>query len=354
MPHWPTTPLTERFGLRYPIIQAPMASAATAELAAAVANAGGLGSYGFAMTPVDRLADEIAAIRRLTNQPVNFNFFCHAPPVPDPARDQQMAERLAPLYAAFDLSPPAGPAAAPYPTFGEAHLEILLPALPTIVSFQFGLPPRFHIEALKAAGAFIIGTATTVEEAVWLVEHGADVICAQGFEAGGHRGTFLRDPAASEIGTLALVPQVVDAVRCPVIAAGGIMDGRGIAAALMLGAAAVQMGTAFLGCPEAKVQPLHRRALHAGTDTRLTKAYSGRPARGIANRLIETLAAHEAEIPDFPLQQHFSRPLNAASALRGSTECLQMWAGQGAPLLRERPAAELLKMLAHEAAALLA
>jgi nitronate monooxygenase len=354
MPRWPTTALTERLGIRYPIIQAPMASASTPALAAAVSNAGGLGSHGFAMVPVDGLAAELEAIRARTNRPVNCNFFVHAEPADDPERDRRMAERLAPFYEELGVAPPAGRPVAPFPTFGERHLEILLDAMPAVVSFHFGLPPALHVEAIKAAGAFVIAAATTVEEAVWLEAHGADVICAQGIEAGGHRGTFLSAWPAAQLGTLALVPQVVDAVRCPVVAAGGIMDARGIAAALMLGAAGVQMGTAFLGCPEAKVAPQHRRALHAATDTRLTRAYSGRPARGIANRLIETLAPHEADIPDFPLQGAFTRPLQAAAAERSAVDLMQMWAGQAAPLVRERPAGELVDLLARATERLLA
>lgn len=345
----PPTGLTDLLGISHPIIQAPMAGFSMAPLAAAVSNAGGLGSLGSATAGVEQVRTQIDAIRAATNRPFALNFFVHAPPEDDPMRTARMGERLLPYYRELGLAPPTS-AGSPPPPFDDAALEVVLAARPSVVSFHFGLPQPEHLREVKAIGARILSSATTVEEARWLESHGVDAVIAQGLEAGGHRATFRAPFASGEIGTMALVPQVVDAVRCPVIAAGGIMDGRGIAAALVLGAAGVQMGTAFLGCPEATVDPVHRRELH-GTragETRLTRLFSGRPARAIVNRYMREATDAEAEVLDFPLQRGLSGPLAQACAERDSPDFIAMWAGQGAALIRDLPAAQLVEVLVAE------
>ena len=348
MPRWPTR-LCDLLGIAYPIIQAPMAGFSMAPLAAAVSNAGGLGSLGSATSSAEQVREQLEALRVATNRPFAANFFVHAPPRDDPARTARMRDRLAPYYRELGIALPAS-ADSPPPPFDEAMLQLVLAARPHVVSFHFGLPALEHVREIKATGTKILSSATTVEEARRLEDQGVDAVIAQGLEAGGHRGSFCTPFADGEIGTLALVPQVVDAVRCPVVAAGGIMDGRGIAAALMLGAAGVQLGTAFLGCPEATVGPLHRQALLAGGDrpTRVTRAFTGRPARALANRYALEMADAEADVLDFPLQRGLNAPLAQAAAERGSSEFTAMWAGQGAPLIRALPAAELIQALIAE------
>jgi len=350
MATWPSTPLTDLLNITYPIVQAPMAGSATPALAAAVANAGGLGSLGFGVSTPDQCRSEIAALRSATNRPFNLNFFVHQPPREDPARRKRMQERLAPYYAELGIE--RGEAADPPPPFGDALLEVVLADRPAVVSFHYGLPAADQLRAIKATGARILSSATTVDEAVWLEAQGVDAVIAQGYEAGGHRGTFRSGFDVARIGTLALVPQVVDAVRCPVIAAGGIMDGRGVAAALMLGAAGAQLGTAFLGCPEASVSPLHRQALETSTDEspQVTVAFTGRPARAIANRFLREMTRPDlaADVLDFPLQRDLTGALATAAAKAGSSDFMAMWAGQGAPLYRALPAKDLVETLARE------
>jgi nitronate monooxygenase len=288
-------------------------------------------------------------LRAATNRPVNLNFFVHPEPSEDPARRARMAARLQPFYDELQITPP-DPSLRPPPPFGRAHLEVLLSEGAGVVSFHYGLPDPEHLRALQRAEVRVLSSATTVAEARWLEAQGVTAVIAQGYEAGGHRGTFASDVESARTGTLALVPQIVDAVRCPVIAAGGIMDGRGIAAALMLGAAGAQLGTAFLGCPEAAVAPPHRAALRASRDdgTRVSRAFTGKPARVLANRYVREMADAETDALDFPLQRSLSAPLAAASAARGSPDFLPLYAGQGAPLFRELPAAELLQALVAE------
>jgi nitronate monooxygenase len=347
MATWPKTALTELLGITYPIVQAPMASAATPALAAAVANAGGLGSLGFGTSGPDQCRAELGALRAATNRPFNANFFVHAAPDDDPGRRARMQKHLATYYAELGVAPDAS---APPPPFDDAMLEVVLAERPAVVSFHFGLPAAARLRAIKDAGAIVLSSATTVAEARWLEAEGADAVIAQGYEAGGHRGTFRSAFGSAQVGTMALVPQIVDAVRCPVIAAGGIMDGRGIAAALMLGAAGAQLGTAFLGCPEARIHPLHRAALAASTDesAQVTRLFTGRPARALANRLLRELADVEADTLDFPLQRGLTGPLGQAAAQRGSGDFLPLWAGQGAPLVRELPATALTETLIQE------
>ncbi len=349
---WPSERLTELLGIEHPIIQAPMAGATTPALAAAAANAGGLGSLGCAFTPPDALRKEAAAIRTMTNRAFNLNFFVHAPPRDDPARNARAAELLAPFHEEFGLGAPPPPDPGP-PPFGEAQLAVVLEVRPRVASFHFGLPAPGRVAALKEAGILVLSSATTPAEARALEAGGADAIIAQGWEAGGHRGVF--DPASGsgQVGTFALVPQVVDAVSVPVIAAGGIADGRGIAAAFALGADGVQIGTAFLTTGEAQVLPPHKAALLAadGDATRITKAFSGRPARGVLNRYMAAMAAHEDDLPDFPLMNGLTGPLRAESAKRGSPDFLTLWSGQAVGLNREMPAAELMATLVDEAQA---
>jgi nitronate monooxygenase len=345
---WPQTRLTEILGIACPIVQAPMAGFSTPALAAAVSNAGGLGSLGSAMLEPEQLRASLRNLRAATNRPCNANFFVHAPPTEDAARRARMQARLRPYYDELGIALPDPPPEPP-PPFDDARLEVVLRERPGVVSFHYGLPEAAHLDALQEAGIRVLSSATTVEEARWLEAQGVAAVIAQGYEAGGHRGTFRSPLDAARIGTIALVPQIVDAVACPVIAAGGIMDGRGIAAALMLGAAGVQLGTAFLGCPEASVSPLHRAALRAGAGgTRVTRAFTGKPARVLANRYVLEMADAEDDALAFPLQRALSGPLAQAGAAQGSGDFMALYAGQGAPLVREVPAAELLEALVAE------
>lgn len=349
------TDLCRRLGIDHPVVLAPMAGSTNAALVAAVGNAGGLGSHGCAAFPPDRLGAETAAIRAATNRPFNLNFFVHSAPTADPDREQTMQTRLQPFFDELDLGPvPA--AFAPFVPFADDHLEALLADPPPIVSFHFGLPGADMLDPLKAKGCLIVSSATTVAEARWLEAHGVDVIIAQGAEAGGHRGTFLtEDYGSAMIGTLALVPQVVDAVDVPVIAAGGIADGRGLAAALALGAQAVQMGTAFLQTDESPVDPTYRSALAAaeGAQTQVTKVFSGRPARGIRNRYMEAMADVEHELPEFPLPYGMNAALRKAASERGMADIPSYWAGQAVALAKPEAAATLIERIVQEAEAVI-
>lgn len=341
---WPHNALTERLGIDLPIIQAPMAGAATPALAAAVSNAGGLGSLGFATSSIAAIGEQIDAFAKRSNRALNWNFFCHPEPTDIEARSAAMRERLAPIFAEHGLPPPAVPSP-PFQSFGSDHLALVEAHRPRIVSFHFGLPASHLLAAVKATGAVVMCSATSVTEAKLLAERGADVIIAQGAEAGGHRGTFTDLAITRQAGTMALVPQIVDAVDRPVVAAGGITDGRGIAAALMLGASAVQMGTAFLFCPESQVSPAHRKALAKARDdcTRLTRLFSGKPARSLINELMEQLEDLEDQAAPFPAQTSLIAPLRQEDGQWSS-----LWAGQAAALGREMPAADLVKKLAGE------
>lgn len=347
---WPRTDLIDLLGVRHPIIQAPMAGASTPEMAAAAATAGGLGSLGLALKSPEGAAADIAAARALTNGALNVNFFCHRPPTEDAARFTAIRERLAPYYAEFDLGePPAAPSASP--PFDEAMLEVVLAAAPSVASFHFGLPAPGLVAPLKEAGIIILSSATSPAEARQLEAEGADAIIAQGWEAGGHRGVFDPSTGPGDIGTFALVPQVVDAVAVPVIAAGGIADARGIAAAFMLGASGVQIGTAFLNTPESMVADPHKKALLTERATGVTEAFSGRPARGVINRYMKEMEG--ADLPDFPLMNPLTGPLRGASAKEGGGEFMSLWAGQAHSLNRESGTQTLLEQLAEEALAML-
>ena len=345
---WPASRLAERLGIALPILQAPMASISTADMAAAVSAAGGLGAIGAAlMTPAEAEA-QILEVRRRTPRPFSINFFVHPEPRRDQALFERMRQRLEAYHHALGSTPPAP--GEPAPPFGRPMLERLLALRPPVVSFHFGLPEPEAVAALRAAGIVVLSSATTVSEARMLEEGGVDAVIAQGVEAGGHRATFASRFEEGQIGTLALVPQIVRSVKLPVIAAGGIADGRGIAAALMLGADAAQLGTGFLGCPEAQIDPLYRRTLFEprAASTRLTRLFTGRPARAIVTRFMEEMAAEEARAPEFPLQRSLTASLGKAGAAAGTPEFLAMWAGQSATAMRALPAAELLATLARE------
>jgi nitronate monooxygenase len=339
--------LTALLGIELPIIQAPMAGVQGSALAIAVSNAGGLGSLPAAMLSADALRAELAALRAGTQLPINVNFFCHQPPPPDAAREAAWRAALAPYYAEFGLDPAAIPAVPARVPFNETAADLLDEFRPAVVSFHFGLPTPPLLARVRATGAKILSSATTVDEARWLAERGVDAIIAQGLEAGGHRGHFLDPDLTRQAGTFALLPQIVQAVRCPVIAAGGIADAAGVAAAMALGAAGVQLGTAYLLCPEATTSAVHRAVLKSeeARHTALTNLYTGRPARGIANRLMRELGPL-GDAPDFPLAATAIAPLRAAAEAQGSGAFSPLWAGQNVSGCRELPAAELTRALA--------
>jgi nitronate monooxygenase len=343
------------FKIEHPIVLAPMAGSMDADLVAEVCEAGGLGSLPSATIDAEKVRSEIAKIRGRTTKPINLNFFCHTPPVPSNAREAGWRDRLKPYYQELGIDP-----AAPVPSSNRMPFDAALCALveelkPEVVSFHFGLPEPALVKRVKAAGCIIMSSATTAAEARWLEQHGCDAVIAQGYEAGGHRGMFLSDDIAAQVGTFALVPQVVDAVKVPVIAAGGISDARGIVAALALGAAGVQIGTAYLLCPEAKISAPHRAALKAGRDdgTVLTNLMTGRPARGVVNRVMRELGPISDLAPEFPLAGGALAPLRAKAEAQGLGDFSPMWSGQAAALGRELPARELTARLVVEAQALL-
>lgn len=338
--------IRELFGIDRPIVQAPMAGVQGSALAIAVSRAGGLGSLPAAMLPPAALGAELGAIRKATGSPFNVNFFCHAPPVPDAAREARWREALAPYYRELGVEPPAGAGAARAP-FSEALAEIVEPFRPPVVSFHFGLPSAGLLARVRSWGSKIVSSATTVDEARWLEAHGVDAVIAQGLEAGGHRGSFLTEDMTTQLGTFALLPQVLAAVKVPVIAAGGIADARGVAALLGMGAAGVQVGTAFLLCPEAGTSAVHRAALKSpqATHTALTNLFSGRPARGIVNRIIRELGPMSDAAPAFPLASGALAPLRAKAEAAGSGDFTSLWSGQNASGCREVSAGELVRLL---------
>ena len=340
--------LRELFGIELPIIQAPMASAQGSALAIAVSNAGALGSLPCGMLSIDEMRAELAAVRAATRRPFNVNFFAFPPRKPDPKRDAAWRALLAPYYRELEIDPStvsAGPARAP---FNNEQAEVLGEFRPSVVSFHFGLPAPELLARVRALGAKIISSATTVEEARRLEAQGVDAIIAQGLEAGGHRGSFLEFDLTAQAGTLALVPQVVRAVTVPVIAAGGIADASGVAAAMALGAAGVQVGTAYLLCPEASTSAVLRAALksEASRRTVLTNIFSGRPARGMVNRLTRELGPMNDCAPPYPLAAAAIAPLRAKAESHGSGDFTLLLCGQNASGCREVPAAELTRALA--------
>lgn len=350
-----TSRLTDLLGIELPLLLAPMAGPGTPELAIAVAEAGGLGSLPCAMLGAEAIEREFGIIRQRTSRPINVNFFCHKPPVRDAAHEERWKALFVPYYVELGIDPAAPIVAAERRPFDDAACKLVERFKPEVVSFHFGLPEASLLARVKAAGARVISSATTAAEARWLEANGCDAIIAQGYEAGGHRGIFLADDPvaalANQAGTMALVPQVVDAVKVPVIASGGISDARGIAAAFALGASAVQVGSAYLHCPEAKVHAGHREALKHAADnaTSVTNVFSGRPARGIVNRLMREAGPISPDAPAFPNAATASGPLRAKAEAAGSVDFTPMWAGQAAGLGRPMPAAELTRVLMRQA-----
>lgn len=346
---WPRGDLIDLFKIAHPVIQAPMAGASTPALAAAVTNAGGLGSLGCAQMTVDQVRQDVETLRGLCDGPFNLNFFVHQEPDLEAHDLDQARARIAPYYVESGLGD-VPDVTVPFPSFTPEKLEMLLELRPPVVSFHFGLPNPEAVAALKDAGIVVLCSATTVAEARVLNDSGVDAIVAQGQEAGGHRGTFEEPYEAGMVGTMSLVPQIVDAVDVPVIAAGGIADGRGIAAAFALGASAAQIGTAYLLCPESAADQAYRDALAAGRDdmTRITRVISGRPARSLRNRLIDELADHQEEVAPFPSQISLSAPLRNANR-NDPSQLRSLWSGQSVALNRTLGAAELTRTLVDEA-----
>ena len=349
---WPDRRLLDLLDIESPIIQAPMAGANGSAMAIAVAEAGGLGSLPCAMLNGATLREEFGRIRQGTAKPVNLNFFCHKPAVPAPDRDAAWRARLATYYAELGLPPSASAPAPARAPFDEAMCEIVEELMPEVVSFHFGLPSPDLLKRVRAAGCRVLSSATSVAEARWLEERGCDAIIAQGAEAGGHRGMFLGTDIATQAGTFALIPQVVDAVKLPVIATGGIADGRGIAAAFALGAAGVQIGTAYLFTPESLISDLHRAALRDARDdqTALTNLFSGRPARGLMNRVMREIGPMNETTPPFPTAGAALAPLKKKAEEGGRTDFSSLWSGQSAALCHEAGAADLTRRLAKDAA----
>jgi nitronate monooxygenase len=340
--------LQELLGIDLPIIQAPMAGVQGSALAVAVSNAGGLGSLPCATLGPDALRKELAAVRAQTQRPFNVNFFCHTQPEPSAEQEAIWRASLSPYFAEHGIdatSIPTGPGRLP---FSHEAADVLDELRPAVVSFHFGLPSDALLARVRGSGAKVLSSATTVDEARWLEAHGADAIIAQGIEAGGHRGSFLSEDLSLQLGTFALVPQIVDAVKIPVIAAGGIADARGVAAAMTLGAAGVQVGTAYLLCPEATTSTPHRAALksEAARATALTNLFTGRPARGIVNRIMRELGPMSRAAPSFPLAASAIAPLRAKAEGQGSGDFSPLWAGQNVTGCKEVPAAVLTRELA--------
>ncbi len=348
---WPDRRLLDLFNIDLPIIQAPMAGANGSAMAVAASAAGALGSLPCAILDEDKIRAEIGIIRQQTAGPLNINFFCHKPEPSDPDVDAAWASTLGPFYDEFGLDRGQSASAPIREPFRESACKIIEDMKPEVVSFHFGLPEAALVQRVKAAGCIVMSSATTAAEARWLEDNGCDVIIAQGYEAGGHRGVFLQDDISTQAGTMALVPQVVDAVNVPVIAAGGISDGRGIAAALALGASAAQIGTAYLFTPESLISDLHRQALLAARDdgTALTNLFSGRPARSLVNRVMRDVGPMSDLAPVFPTAGAALAPLKAAAEARGDSGFSSLWAGQAASLGQEIGAGDLTRKLAADA-----
>jgi nitronate monooxygenase len=335
-------------GTELPLIQAPMAGVQGSTLAIAAANAGALGSLPCAMLTIEAMRKELAATQAGTSKPYNVNFFCHTPPAPNPEREAAWRKLLTPFFDEYGIdadSIPPGPGRAP---FSDEWADALEEFQPRVISFHFGLPPAQLLARVKRWGSVILASATTVDEARWLEENGVDAIVAQGAEAGGHRGMFLSDDVTTQVGTFALVPQLVRAVSVPVIAAGGIADADGVASAMALGAAGVQIGTAYLLCPESTTSAVHRAALKsdAARQTALTNLFTGRPARGIVNRLMRELGPINGLVPAFPLATSAVAPLRAKAEAEGKGDFSPLWAGQNVTGCKAIPAAELTGALA--------
>ncbi len=346
MSNWPDTRILDLLGIDLPIIQAPMAGATTAAMVIAACHAGALGSMPAATLSIEQLREALTTIRHASARPINVNFFCHQPPEADEARDRRWKALLEPYYrelgADFEAPTPVSDRA----PFNDAACRVVEEFRPEVVSFHFGLPETSLLDRVKATGARVLSSATTVEEAVWLEQHGCDAIIAMGSEAGGHRGLFLSDDLNTQIGLFALLPQIVDAVKVPVIAAGGVGDARGIVAAFALGASAVQIGTAYLFTPEATVSASHHRALrHAqASETALTNLFTGRPARGIVNRVMRELGAINPAAPAFPRAGGALMPLKAKDEAGFSN----LWSGQALRLGKDMTTYDLTRELAEQ------
>jgi nitronate monooxygenase len=342
--------LQQVLGIDVPIIQAPMAGAQGSALAAAVSNTGALGSLPCAILSLDAIRAELERLSSATSAPYNVNFFCHTPPRLDLDREARWRAVLAPYYRELGIEPDTAPPEVARLSFSAEAAEVLSEFKPRVVSFHFGLPSSDLLAHVKRWGARILSSATTVDEALWLEANGVDVIVAQGVEAGGHRGMFLTEDITTQVGTFALVPQIVRAVRVPVVAAGGIADARGVAAALALGAAGVQIGTAYLLCPEATTGALHRAALKSDSarHTALTNVFTGRPARSIMNRIVREVGPISDAAPGFPLAASAVAPLRAKAESRASTDFSPLWSGQNSTGCSEVPAAELTQALAAD------
>jgi nitronate monooxygenase len=351
---WPDDRFQRLAGIDLPIIQAPMAGASTFEMALAVSGAGGLGSIACATLSAAALHDRLTRVKESSAAAFNVNFFAHAEPGSRVSGDRKWLGRLSRYYEETGAPMPTTLTAGPIRPFDEEHCAVLEAMKPAIVSFHFGLPVQNLVERLKSAGIAVISSATTVAEAVWLGERGCDAVIAQGTEAGGHRGTFLEDDPHGQMGLFSLVPQIADAVEVPVIAAGGIADGRGLAAAFALGAAAVQIGTAFLFTSEAALDPLAARVLRSQSSKRtaITNIFSGRPARCIVNRAVEEIGPNADDLPDFPLGFAAMTPLRVAAEAQGDWGFSARYCGQAAALCQSTSAATLTQRIGHEGAEL--
>lgn len=339
--------IQQLFGIELPIIQAPMAGVQGSALAIAVSEAGGLGSLPCAMLTPDAIVAELDKIRQATDKPVNLNFFCHTPPEADPQQELQWRNALTPYYEEFDIDPDGIAAGAGRAPFSAEIAEVVGRYKPEVVSFHFGLPSPQLLQQVRSWGSKIISSATTVAEAVWLEQQGADAIIAQGLEAGGHRGVFLTTDMTTQMGTFALLPQIIAAVDLPVIAAGGIADATGVKAALTMGAAGVQIGTAYLLCDEANTSAVHRAVLtsEGAEHTALTNIFSGGPARGIVNRIIREQGPICSTAPAFPLATSAIAPLRAAAEAQKNGDFSPLWSGQNNTGCKAIPAAELTLQL---------
>ncbi len=330
----PNSPLTALFDVDVPIIQAPMAGASGQEMALAACRAGALGSLPCALLTPEQVHEQATYVQQHTSNSLNLNFFCHVPEPISEHDESRWRHTLAPYYREFGIGAAQEETAASRKPFDDAMCAVVEALSPRVVSFHFGLPERGLLERVKATGAVVLSSATTVAEARWLEAHGCDVVIAQGAEAGGHRAMFLSTDITRQPGTLALVPQVVDAVDLPVVAAGGIADGRGIAAAFALGAQGVQIGSAYLATPESIISTVHRTAIeHASDDnTALTNLFSGKPARGIVNRLMREIGPMSDATPPFPTAGTALAPLKRLAEDDGSADFSALWAGQATAL----------------------
>ncbi len=340
--------MTTLFGFaEHPVIQAPMAGVQAGALAAAAAEAGALGSLPTAVLTPEAMRSELEGLRKRARRPINVNFFVHVAVEADAAREAAWRELLGPYYTEFGIDPAKIPVGAARSPFSDAYADALETFKPEVVSFHFGLPTPKLLARVKGWGSKVLSSATTVAEAQWLEANGVDAVIAQGLEAGGHRGIFLSDDLTTQVGTFALLPQIVQAVRVPVIAAGGIADARGVRAALALGASAVQVGTAFLLCPEATTGAMHRTALKSegARHTALTNVFTGRPARGIVNRLMRELGPLHPVAPAFPHAAAALAPLRARAEAEGRDDFTSLWCGQNAAGCREVPAAQVIESL---------